>query len=96
MNLLLERMGLEWQFIGEDCWIFGEKVRGLVRTRLAEVYYDKGLGDNLQGNWRWLVYPSAVLLRLSGVAPDLAAAADAAEKVICSVRGDVCHSPPLK
>jgi hypothetical protein len=45
----------EWQFIGDDQWIFGEKIRGLVRRRIAEVYFDEDL-DDPRGGWVWMTW----------------------------------------
>ena len=40
----------EWQLIDENQWVFGHKVRGLVRERLAEVYYD----EQKDPSWIWM------------------------------------------
>jgi hypothetical protein len=46
---------MEWQLVGTDNWIFGEKVRGLVRNKKAEIYYnDEWTGK--EGGWRWKVF----------------------------------------
>ncbi len=42
----------EWQRIREDEWAFGEKVRGLVRRRLAEVYFD----EERNPSWIWFAF----------------------------------------
>ena len=42
---------LEWQYIGEDTWNFGPKIRGLVH-KVADIYFDE---DKDQG-WRWQTY----------------------------------------
>jgi len=38
---------MEWQLIDENDWILGEKVRGIVRHSIAEVWYDEDKG------WHW-------------------------------------------
>jgi hypothetical protein len=45
---------MEWQNFGGDNWAFGEKVRGVVRKSLAEVYYEDK-ADNCQGAWLWFL-----------------------------------------
>lgn len=45
----------EWQQVRPDEWIFGEKVRGLVRLRLAEVYFDEG-AEGREGGWVWMTH----------------------------------------
>lgn len=44
----------EWQMVGPDEWVFGVKVRGIVRVHLANVYYDEE-SNNPIGGWRWLL-----------------------------------------
>ena len=44
----------EWQFMGNDTWAFGVKVRGVVRDRLAEIYFDES-HHGREGGWRWTV-----------------------------------------
>lgn len=46
-------MEKEWQLVAEDQWIYGIKIRGLVRRPKAEVYFD---GEAKDYGWRWLVY----------------------------------------
>lgn len=45
---------MEWQYIGDDTWNFGPKVRGLVR-KVADVYFTEGVGEKDYG-WRWQTY----------------------------------------
>lgn len=45
---------MEWQYIGDDTWNFGPKVRGLVR-KVADVYFTEGVGEKDYG-WRWWTY----------------------------------------
>lgn len=42
----------EWQLTGDDEWVFGEKVRGMVRQAVAEIYFDEDL-DGSPGGWIW-------------------------------------------
>lgn len=48
----------EWQMVGQDDWVFGEKIRGVVRVTLAQLYFDE---DSLHptGGWRWLLLHEA-------------------------------------
>lgn len=39
---------MEWQHVGGDEWVFGAKVRGLVRSPQAWVEY-------VRPGWHWLV-----------------------------------------
>jgi hypothetical protein len=43
-------MGLTWQHVGDDSWLFGRMVRGLVRDPVAEAYYDEDHG------WVWFLH----------------------------------------
>jgi hypothetical protein len=45
---------MEWQFTGDDQWIFGPKVRGLVRM-VAELYFDEAY-EGRGGGWRWMTH----------------------------------------
>lgn len=40
--------------LGQDDWVFGEKVRGIVRVRVAEVYYNENSTDP-KGGWIWVL-----------------------------------------
>ena len=43
---------MEWQFQGDDQWVFGKKIRGVVRYPIAEIYFDEEqTGRN--GGWIW-------------------------------------------
>jgi hypothetical protein len=42
---------MEWQYIGDDTWNFGPKVRGLVR-KVADIYFD----EDKNPSWQWLIY----------------------------------------
>lgn len=44
-----------WQFQGDDTWVFGELVRGLVRPVEADIYFDEE-SDSRKGGWIWIVY----------------------------------------
>lgn len=48
-----------WQFQGEDTWVFGELVRGLVRPIEADIYFDEE-SDNREGGWVWIVHRKGV------------------------------------
>lgn len=48
-------IGMEWQRTGGDNWVFGVPVRGLVRERLAEVYFDSDLKGGKDYGWVWFV-----------------------------------------
>ncbi len=45
----------EWQFVGDNEWIFGVKVRGVIRKLVAEIYYDEDSNDR-RGGWVWMTY----------------------------------------
>lgn len=42
---------MEWQYLGDDDWVFGTKVRGVVRQCYAYIEYDKKPEE-----WRWIAY----------------------------------------
>ena len=44
-----------WQLTGEDQWIFGVMVRGVVRKPVAEIYYDEHQYDPV-GDWVWFLH----------------------------------------
>lgn len=49
-------MQAEWQMIsGDDEWVFGIKIRGIVRELFAEIYFDPDR-DDPEGGWRWMTY----------------------------------------
>ena len=48
----------EWQMVGQDEWVFGEKIRGVVRSQLAELYYNED-SDHPAGGWIWLLLGKA-------------------------------------
>lgn len=41
---------MEWQYLGDNDWWFGRKVRGLVRDVLVRIYF---LDDRNGGEWYW-------------------------------------------
>lgn len=46
----------EWQMIsGDNEWVFGVKIRGIIRELLAEIYFDPDR-DSPQGGWHWMTY----------------------------------------
>lgn len=50
----------EWQFFGDDNWIFGVKIRGVkirgvIRDVLAEVYFAEEV-NGPEGSWSWMVH----------------------------------------
>lgn len=69
----------EWQLIGDNEWIFGEKIRGLIRVILAEVYYDEDR-DDPHGWWIWMAYKDEQTVR--GVEGCLTSAVEAAEMAV--------------
>lgn len=42
----------EWQMVGHDEWVFGMKLRGIVRVQYANVYFDED-SNNPRGCWVW-------------------------------------------
>lgn len=47
---------LEWQLIDENQWVFGRKVRGIVRDPIGEVYLD----EERNPSWIWFVWKEGV------------------------------------
>lgn len=72
----------EWQQTGIDEWVFGIKVRGLVRVPLAEIYFDEEL--NGRGGWMWLVHrkDGDVVSTERGNAVSLRFAVDETERIM--------------
>lgn len=66
----------EWQHLGDNDWVFGFKVRGVVRKRFAEVYYDEDKG------WVWMAYDAGGSMCNRGVADKMCWAIEAAEKAL--------------
>lgn len=46
----------EWMMTGNDEWVFGIKLRGVVCYPLAEIYFDEDK-EGPEGGWRWIVHP---------------------------------------
>lgn len=47
---------MEWQLIDKDQWVFGKKIRGIIRIRYAEVYYSESTSENdYSGGWIWFL-----------------------------------------
>lgn len=57
----------DWQYHGDDQWVFGLKVRGFVRDVIGEIYFDEDR-DDLRGGWVWMTHG---LLSNRGVAPTI-------------------------
>jgi hypothetical protein len=68
----------EWQLVGKDDWMFGRKVRGLVRRPMALAWRDESRHDP-RGNWIWCAFPRGDPVGTGGFATSLAAAVTAAE-----------------
>jgi hypothetical protein len=68
-----------WQLQGQDEWVFGIPVRGLIRTKIAEIYFDEE-----QGGWIWFVRgaPAYDSITERGKAPTLSMAVELAEKAL--------------
>ncbi len=47
----------EWQLVDTELegWVFGVKIRGVVRIPLAEIYFDEEK-DGRDGGWRWMIH----------------------------------------
>lgn len=65
----------EWQFIGSK-WVFGLKIRGIVRESLAEVYWNEKAGT---AQWAWTVFTD---IRQFGTASTLIEAIETAENAL--------------
>jgi len=65
----------EWQMYGQDEWMFGIKIRGIVRNPLAEIYFD----DEKNYGWIWLLLDGT---EKRGVEPNLQFAIKAAEEAL--------------
>lgn len=51
---------LTWQFQGDDQWVFGHVVRGLVRRPLmGDIYFDEER-DDPRGGWIWIAYTEPI------------------------------------
>ncbi len=74
---------MEWQRLSnDDDWVFGEKVRGVVRKPyVASVYFDKDCDDS-RGGWKWMVYSVPPHNTERGVAPGLSSAITECERVL--------------
>jgi hypothetical protein len=46
---------MEWQLVDKDNWIFGEKIRGIVRDKKAEIYINESYNGK-EGGWFWRVF----------------------------------------
>ena len=44
---------LIWERVGIDHWVLGVPVRGVVRRKLAEVWFDKDADITDHGGWHW-------------------------------------------
>jgi hypothetical protein len=64
---------MEWQTTGKNHWVYGEKVRGVIRDRKAEVWWDKD-----KSVWRW----SKKGRMSSGTGGDFVEAIEAAEAAL--------------
>lgn len=77
----------EWQMVGQDDWIFGEKIRGIVRTQLALVYYNEE-PRNPEGGWIWRLLGEPCNAAMAtgrpyrGASPSLSAAIWQAEQAL--------------
>lgn len=79
----IDEMGWEWQHLGDNDWVFGKKVRGIVRESMAEVYFnDEGHQDKYFG-WVWFIRPNAGGTTVDrGVSHSLRSAVETAEIVL--------------
>jgi hypothetical protein len=68
---------MEWQCVWADEWVFGVKVRGMVRHPRGEIYNAKDTG-----RWRWLAYDDSGAEVVSGDAFDRVAAAAEVENAL--------------
>lgn len=73
---------MEWQLIGENEWIFGHKIRGIVRKRLAEVYYTDGNADGRSYGWVWFLSINGNSHPPRGKESNLRLAIEAAEEAL--------------
>lgn len=60
-----------WQEQGENEWVFGPLVRGIVRDKIGEFYYNKSSHDS-RGGWTWFVLSRPGLAAGRGVCPSIA------------------------
>ena len=75
----------EWQHMGEDEWVFGVKVRGIIRHSYADIYFDEDLvgfvGTN--GGWVWMVSAEADgVITVRGTASSFTLAVASCEKAL--------------
>lgn len=66
----------EWQLVDKENWIYGEKIRGIIRSQKAEIYYDLDWKDEWGGGWRWMVFDGKLT---GGYAPSRPVAIDLCE-----------------
>lgn len=72
---------MEWQFHGDDEWVFGRKVRGMVRWPRAEIYFNEEL-DSCKGGWIWMAWVGPKRNYRRGVEGKLEFAVEAAERAL--------------
>lgn len=79
----------EWQMVGEDDWVFGVRVRGLVRSTLAYFYFNEDINDE-RGGWVWCAPGTPPLTGQPprGVAGCRAHAARACEEALENQKGE--------
>ncbi len=77
----------EWQYQGDNTWVYGVKVRGIIRKKDADIYFDEGIekpgydggpSSWTEYGWRWLVYKDGWINR--GISINLQAAIEICEK----------------
>jgi len=80
----IDEMGLEWQHLGNNDWVLGKKVKGIVRESMAEVYFNEPVNDSY--GWVWFINST----NHRGASSSLRQAIEAAELVLESIltRGD--------
>ena len=67
----------EWQLIANNEWVFGEKIRGIVRFREGEVWHEES--DSVC-RWKWIVRGPKNNIVKRGRGPNLTAAIEAVEE----------------
>jgi hypothetical protein len=75
---MLDASNYTWQHHGNNDWVFGLCVRGMVRMPKAEVYFDD---DAKRGGWVWFI-TGPNMNEQRGIANSLEAAVDKCEELL--------------
>jgi hypothetical protein len=76
--------GWEWQRTGQDEWVFGTKVRGMVRNPVGEIYYNEDIKEveDKQRNYGWVWFTRNGEVEIRGIETSRGRAAKAVEEAL--------------